>query len=560
MSKTARLISFSDYIKPGNLKHVLNNLSYSATRENVELNPKEYIQKESLPESFSVHPVSPKQQMMINSILKEAPTLKEKEEYESFKQNSNMYSASVFITESMKEIAEQELTNPEYLNYISYRKGVEKNDEMNHGLFDATGSANLEQIEKELADHEGKGNVWRDILSLRREDAAELGYDHQSSWRSLLQAKMPIMAEKMGIPLNDFRWCAAFHNEGHHPHVHIMFWDQTGKNGFLKKDGLEAFKSACANEIFSNEMYLAKELKTIFREDIQTEFKEHIDNVIKKANQGLSDNEVLKNTILEKIEALSQMLPEHGRMQYGYMPKEIKVATDEIVGDILTSDNVKPLLKEYLIQDTKLCEFYKKIDEGFITERLNSLIHPQKKDRKVLHNLVIKSATELRNIRLEDMFINHEVYNKAITAIQKKDICSDIKDADREALCATICKVASLHHLPAEETLIYTEPVTDEINALEIMLDVKNKSISRYDLYLLNKYYDIGIDENKDYQNFDHNKLFAINHLFSNFLNFMSTETVQKEIEINRLKKVRAADEAEIRISNIKRNMNQRKK
>lgn len=200
MSKTARLISFSDYIKPGNLKHVLNNLSYSATRENVELNPKEYIQKESLPESFSVHPVSPKQQMMINSILKEAPTLKEKEEYESFKQNSNMYSASVFITESMKEIAEQELTNPEYLNYISYRKGVEKNDEMNHGLFDATGSANLEQIEKELADHEGKGNVWRDILSLRREDAAELGYDHQSSWRSLLQAKMPIMAEKMGTP------------------------------------------------------------------------------------------------------------------------------------------------------------------------------------------------------------------------------------------------------------------------------------------------------------------------------------------------------------------------
>ena len=36
----------------------------------------------------------------------------------------------------------------------------------------------------------------------------------------------------MGIPLNQFRWYAAFHDEGHHPHCHMVCYSADGKSGF----------------------------------------------------------------------------------------------------------------------------------------------------------------------------------------------------------------------------------------------------------------------------------------------------------------------------------------
>ena len=45
-----------------------------------------------------------------------------------------------------------------------------------------------------------EGNVWTIIYSLRREDAARLGYDNAASWRALLRSKQADFAEAMQIP------------------------------------------------------------------------------------------------------------------------------------------------------------------------------------------------------------------------------------------------------------------------------------------------------------------------------------------------------------------------
>ena len=58
----------------------------------------------------------------------------------------------------------------------------------------------------------------------------------------------------MKIPLEQFRWYAAFHNEGHHPHVHMVCYSADGKSGFLTKDGLAKIKSGLAKEIFRQEL------------------------------------------------------------------------------------------------------------------------------------------------------------------------------------------------------------------------------------------------------------------------------------------------------------------
>ena len=41
------------------------------------------------------------------------------------------------------------------------------------------------------------GNIWTHIISLRREDAARLGYDNAAAWRNLIRAHRNDIAERI---------------------------------------------------------------------------------------------------------------------------------------------------------------------------------------------------------------------------------------------------------------------------------------------------------------------------------------------------------------------------
>lgn len=58
------------------------------------------------------------------------------------------------------------------------------------------------------------------------------------------------IAEAMHIPPSDFRWYAAFHNEGDHPHVHMMAWSAKPGQAYLSQDGIRQIKSKLVNDIF----------------------------------------------------------------------------------------------------------------------------------------------------------------------------------------------------------------------------------------------------------------------------------------------------------------------
>lgn len=41
----------------------------------------------------------------------------------------------------------------------------------------------------------------------------------------------------MNIPSGNFRWYAAFHDEGEHPHIHMMAWSaKPGQADLFKED------------------------------------------------------------------------------------------------------------------------------------------------------------------------------------------------------------------------------------------------------------------------------------------------------------------------------------
>lgn len=149
-----------------------------------------------------------------------------------------------------------------YAKYIATRDGVEllpsgymeymAERPRSHGLFGDEDDVDLNTAMKEL--NEYPGNIWTHIISLKREDAARLGYDHAAQWKNLLRAHRNEIAEAMHIPPGDFRWYAAFHDESDHPHVHMMAWSAKLGQAYLSQDGIRQIKSKLTNDIFRQEM------------------------------------------------------------------------------------------------------------------------------------------------------------------------------------------------------------------------------------------------------------------------------------------------------------------
>ena len=205
-----RLVQKSSYLKPNESSE--GYMKYIATREGVE-------------KLHGRGPVSPAQQKLINSLLKDFPDCEELFEYEDYKIAPSFGTASAFITMALDYNVQNLREGDKYMKYIATRPRVERRGD--HGLFGHSDYVSLPATMKELEEHQG--NVWTIIYSLRREDATRLDYDSADSWRKLLLQHETEMANAIGIKKENFRWYAAFHDEGHHPHIHMMIWSRDPK-------------------------------------------------------------------------------------------------------------------------------------------------------------------------------------------------------------------------------------------------------------------------------------------------------------------------------------------
>ena len=239
-----RIIFKCPYIKPGTGKaaaHLSRYVHYVATRDGVELVP---------PDKAGL-PATKRQRVMVERLLQDFPMCRGMFEYEDYQSSPTRAAASEFITRAMEDNYDQIAKRENYVGYIAQRPRAERIG--THGLFNGTGcTLPLSKIAEEIAHH--PGNVWLPILSLRREDAARLGYDNAKQWQALLTAYAPEIAEAMKIPWDQFRWYAAFHNEGSHPHVHMVCYSADGHSGFLDQGGIGKIKSGLARSIFRQEL------------------------------------------------------------------------------------------------------------------------------------------------------------------------------------------------------------------------------------------------------------------------------------------------------------------
>ena len=364
----ARLIVKSPYIQCGK-QNADGYLRYIATRERVEIIPDD-------------RPPTRKQEQLITKLTKDFPDVKELLEYEDYTVHPTKANASSLITLALVEHWKQVQQTDGYMQYIATRPRAERLGD--HGLLGDTDHVDLDAAMSELEHY--TGNVWTHILSLHREDAERLGYNNAQAWRTLLRAHRNDIAAAMHIPPQDFRWYAAFHDEGHHPHVHMMAWSVKPGQAHLDRDGIRQMKSRLTNDIFQQELLHVYEQKSVSRDELVRETRKVMLELSRQMQETICEHSQAEQMIWK----LSQQLGEvKGKKSYGYLPRPMKRQVDEIVNQLEQIPVVNECYQKWWELQCQVNAFYsgKKQQRPPLSKQ---------KEFRAIRNAVIREAEDIR--------------------------------------------------------------------------------------------------------------------------------------------------------------------
>ena len=384
----ARLIVKSPYIKCGGKNSAGGYMRYIATRERVEL-----LQDD--------RPPTRKQEQLIVKLVKNFPDARKLDEYGDYQEHPTKANASAFISQTLEENWSDVQKSDGYMKYIATRPRAERLG--SHGLFGDKDGVELDKAMAELENY--TGNVWTHIISLHRKDAERLGYDNAKVWRNLLRTHRNDIAAAMNIPPQDFRWYAAFHDEGDHPHVHMMAWSAKPGQTYLSQDGIRQIKSKLTNDIFKQEMLHLYEQKTVSRDQLVREARQAMRELVQQMKNGICDHPEAEQLMQELALQLETV---KGKKSYGYLPKKQKALVDEIVNQMEQLPTVAECYEKWWELQSQVEDFYSE------KERHRPPLSRQKEFRQI-KNAVIQEAETIRlgEITFEDDTLDQRQIDEA---------------------------------------------------------------------------------------------------------------------------------------------------
>lgn len=368
----AKLVTKFKYLKPTRKVSTGGYEKYIATREGVE----------KINDTKKFAPATAKQKNLIEKIINDFPDSKDMFEYADYLEKQNQCSASDFISRVMEDYAYEISGRKAYADYIATRPRAERFG--SHGLFTDDGvQVQLSKVTEELDSH--KGNIWTAIISIRREDAQRLGFNTGARWRDMLRTQTEALAKNLKIPMENLRWYAAFHNESHHPHVHLIAYSTVENEGYLTQKGVENLRSSFAKDIFQQDLLCIYERQTEHRDKLRAEARDIVEDLVANINCEIYVNASIQHKLLELADRLSKT---KGKKVYGYLKPDVKAIVDSIVEELANDSRIKKLYDLWYEQKENTIRTY--TDE--MPDRIPLV---NNKEFKSIKNAVIKEALKL---------------------------------------------------------------------------------------------------------------------------------------------------------------------
>ena len=398
-----KLILRCNYLKNAPPSHLANYMNYIGTREGVE----------KVDSTMSLLPATVKQKELIADILSKIPDADRMHEYYDYLQRPTRENASEFITQALENNLDIIAKKKNYIDYLANRPRVEKIG--THGLFSNEGEAVvLSKVAEKVANHPGV--IWTNVISLRREDAERLGYNNAAQWQALLRSRGQLLAENYKIDSRNLKWYAAFHNESHHPHVHLVVYSTNPSEGYLTEKGIEAMRSAFAHDIFRQDFMSIYEKKTRQRDALKEQAEKSLLYLLEQMQSGM----IHSGTITEKMELLSKRLMNTGgKKVYGHLKADVKAIVNDIVDELAKEKLVEECYEKWLESQQEIIGHYK--DASVEVLPLSA-----RKEFKSIKNMVIKEA-----VRFGEGYLYTEEMDRAMEEVPENEI-SEADANDRE--------------------------------------------------------------------------------------------------------------------------------
>ena len=220
------------------------------------------------------------------------------------------------------------------------------------------------------------------LISLRREDAERLGYDSAAQWQALLRSRVELLCENYKIDSRNLKWYAAFHNESHHPHVHLVVYSTNPSEGYLSPKGIDTMRSTYAHDIFRQEFMSIYEKRTQQREQLKEQANKSLLFLLQEMQSGICHHE----KIAEQMQLLSKRLMNTGgKKVYGYLKADVKAIVNGIVDELAKEEKVAECYKQWLESKSEILHYYKDADA-------EQLPLSEQKELKSIKNMVIREA------------------------------------------------------------------------------------------------------------------------------------------------------------------------
>lgn len=385
-------------------KNIGGYLEYIAKREGVD----------KLADGWKTAKVTELQKRLIGMIENQAPLTKSLVEYREYSKHPTRGSASEFIARAIEE-NHNLLESKTYLDYIATRPRAERIDGK-HGLFSDNGKVlNLPDEVRKLSEHNGV--IYTVIISLKREDAERLGYNNAERWRDFLRAQKTEIAKQHRIPLDKMCWYGAFHNEAHHPHVHMVLYstDET-EPGYLSKKGIDNLRHTLGTGVFRDDLQNIYDEQTARRNTLTGEARDEFEEVFMQIQSGVFTNRSVVDKVTELAEKLNVV---SGKKTYGFIPKELKFLVDQIVDELAEDERLKRL---YDLWYESKCAIFKTYTDTMPPKMPLS----QEEVFKPIRNALIKHAVKLGESFKE---IDDSEHAETETADAKKDENKNMDDS-----------------------------------------------------------------------------------------------------------------------------------
>lgn len=330
--------------------------------------------------------------------------------------------------------------NYAHVRYIARRRGVLKNEGKAHGLFGKLVPGEMKQFDtwKEVASHvyrlskDGK-NMYRSIISFDRMSARELDLNRQKDWRQYIETHIATLAQHNGIKTQDLGFACAVHDERHHPHLHVVFWNksQTVSKNYVHPSVPNAIRKQIIKETFAariREYYAEKdaargEVRDITENEV-AEFEQYIKEARPKDYERMKDwletfdedaiyadpvygvfSDKAMLPLVQMLFEIKDMIPQGGRIAYKLLPEKVKFKIDSLVILLLKNNaGLRRATGRYVDSKMNLVKLYSS-EKKYLDSKRKEF---QKEAERIIANRITRTVKALCEKERENHFSEEE--------------------------------------------------------------------------------------------------------------------------------------------------------